>query len=152
MLLAYYCYYMVSKKAYLHTFLDMLSHFCQVHIFGNVFIQGWVCAWSKLLTKHYSECGCHPAFKHGDKLGSATHWGAGNGLAIHEFSENWTHTEIMAPQQSPNEQNYSCQRSQLCKCWCPKIKSYTLKTKIHQKKSINLKQSMLGVVRLKKVV
>ena len=66
MLLAYYCYYMVSKKAYLHTFLDMLSHFCQVHIFGNVFIQGWVCAWSKLLTKHYSECGCHPAFKHGD--------------------------------------------------------------------------------------
>ena len=54
-------------------------------------------------------------------------------VAIHEFSENWTHTEIMAPQQSPNEQNYSCQRSQLCKCWCPKIKSYTLKTKIHQK-------------------
>ena len=59
--------------------------------------------------------------------------GLGMELAIHEFSENWTHTEIMAPQQSPNEQNYSCQRSQLCKCWCPKIKSYTLKTKIHQK-------------------
>ena len=60
-------------------------------------------------------------------------------VAIHEFSENWTHTEIMAPQQSPNEQNYSCQRSQLCKCWCPKIKSYTLKTKIHQKKIYQFK-------------
>ena len=49
-------------------------------------------------------------------------------------------------EQSANEQNYSCQRSQLCKCSCPKIKFYTLKTKIYQNR-INLGQSILRIAK-----